>query len=370
MSLRLVIVGLPQSGKTTVFNALTGSQAETGAYSSSEGEPNLATVKVPDARLDALTPIFNPRRIVPADVQYLDVAGVAKGMGEQGIGGQLLGHLAQADALLLVVRAFADDDVPHPEESVDPLRDLETLALEFTFSDLGIIEKRQVRIQQTIGKLRGNEKDAYEREGAALEKCRKALEDGKHIRDVDLDEEELRLLRGFGFLTQKQWLILVNVGDSQLGQTTTDLLATAREQETLARPGVEIDALAGQIEMEIGQLDTEDAEVFMADLGITESSLGRVIRRSYDLLGLISFFTVGADENRAWTIRRGASAVEAASEIHSDIARGFIRAEIVAYPDLIELGGLAEARKAGKLRLEGKTYQVQDGDIAHFLFNV
>jgi len=366
--LRLVIVGLPQSGKTTVFNALTRSEAVTGGFSTAEGEANLATVKVPDPRLDALTPLFNPKRIVPADVQYLDVAGLAKGVGESGMGGQLLGQLAQANALVLVVRAFEDDNVPHPETTVDPLRDLETLLLEFTFSDLGIIEKRIDRIDQTVGKLRGNEKEQYEREREALVRCKAALEDGTPIREVELDEEEERLLRGFGFLTQKPLLVLFNVGESQLGEPSDELVASAREQQ--GRPGVEIHALAGQIEMEISQLDAEDAELFMADLGISESSLDRVIRLSYDLLGLISFFTVGPDEDRAWTIRRGASAVEAAGEIHSDIARGFIRAEIVAYDDLLATGSMAEAKKAGKLRLEGRAYIMQDGDIAHFLFNV
>lgn len=368
MSLRLVIVGLPQSGKTTVFNALTRSHAETGSYSTAEGEPNLATVKVPDPRLDALTPLFNPRRVVPADVQYLDVAGVAKGLAEQGMGGQLLGHLAQANALVLVVRAFQDANVPHPEESVDPLRDLETLFLEFTFSDLGMIEKRLARIETTVQKLRGAEREQHEREAATLQRLKDALEAGTPIREVELDDEEDKLLRGFGFLTQKPVLVLLNVGEEQLGEPSAQLVAEARER--FSSPGIEIDALAGKIEMEIVQLDTDDAEMFMADLGISESSLDRVIRLSYELLGLISFFTVGPDENRAWTIRKGATAVEAAGEIHTDIARGFIRAEIVAYDDMIATGSMAEARKAGKLRLEGKTYVIQDGDIAHFLFNV
>ena len=366
--LRMVIVGLPQSGKTTVFNALTRSEAETGGFSSGESEANLATVKVPDPRLDALTPLFNPKRIVPADVQYLDVAGLAKGVGESGMGGQLLGQLAQANALVLVVRAFEDANVPHPEETVDALRDLETLLLEFTFSDLGIIEKRLVRIDQTVGKLRGTEREQHEREREALLRCKVALEADTPIREVELDEEDARLLRGFGFLTQKPALVLFNVGEDQLGATADEIVAVARER--FGRPGVEIHALAGQIEMEIAQLDADDAAPFMADLGIAESSLDRVTRLSYDLLGLISFFTVGPDEDRAWTIRRGATAVEAASEIHSDIARGFIRAEIVAYDDMMATGTMAEARKAGKLRLEGKTYVMQDGDITHFLFNV
>lgn len=368
MQLQLTIVGLPQSGKTTVFNALTRSAAETGGFTSAEDEPNLATVKVPDRRVDVLTPMFNPRRVVYADIRYLDVAGFARGLGKQGLGGRLLAPLAEADALIVVVRAFEDENVPHPEETVDPLRDLDTLLLEFTFSDLGIVEKRLGRIDQTIQKLRGAEREVYEREGALLRRCQSALEDGIALREVALDDDERKQLRGFGFLTQKPLLVLLNVGEDQLGEQTAQLLAQARAR--FGREGIDIEALAAKIEMEIGRLDPDDTAVFMADLGIEESSLDRVIRLSYHLLGLVSFLTVGPDEVRAWPIRAGWSAVEAAGEIHSDIARGFIRAEVVAYDDLVSCGGLPEARKAGLLRSEGKTYLMRDGDVVNFLFNV
>ncbi|MDI3339699.1 MAG: redox-regulated ATPase YchF [Sphaerobacter sp.] len=368
MALQLVIIGLPQSGKTTVFNALTRSVAPTCGFSTGEEEPNLATVKVPDERLDVLTRTFNPRRTVPADVQYYDIAGVAKGIHEQGMSGRLLGYLSQAAALVHVVRAFDDPSVPHPEGSVDPLRDIETLNLELAFSDMALIEKRLTRLDATIPKLRGTERETHEREAAALRRLQAAMEEGTPIREVELDPEEERLLRGFGFLTAKPLLILLNVGEEQLGAPAEQLVAEAEAR--FGRPGVAVDALAGKIEAEIAQLDDEDAALFMADLGIAESSRDRVIRRSYELLGLISFFTVGPDEVRAWTIRRGTLAVEAAGEIHSDIQRGFIRAEVVSYEDLVAAGGLAEARKAGKLRLEGKQYIVQDGDVVHFLFNV
>jgi len=368
MALQLVIIGLPQSGKTTVFNALTRSEAPTGVFPTGEAEPNLATVKVPDERLDVLTRMFNPRRTVPADVQYYDIAGLAKGIHEQGMSGRLLGYLSQGAALVHVVRAFEDPSVPHPESSVDPLRDIETLNLELSFSDLALIEKRLGRIESTIPKLRGAEREANEREAEVLRRLKAALEEGTPIREVELQPEEERLLRGFGFLTAKPLLILLNVGEEQLGAPAQALVEEARAR--FGRPGVEVDALAGKIEAEIAVLDEEDAALFMADLGITESSRDRVIRLSYALLGLISFFTVGPDEVRAWTIRRGTPAVEAAGEIHTDIQRGFIRAEVVSYDDLIAAGGLPEARKAGKLRLEGKQYIVQDGDIVHFLFNV
>lgn len=370
MATRLVIVGLPNAGKTTVFNALTRAEAKTGGFGAATDEPNLATVKVPDARLDTLTGMFNPQRKVPADVQYFDVAGIAKGIAEKGMSGQLLGHLSQGDALLHVVRAFEDPNVPAPEETVDPLRDIETLNLEFAFSDLGIIEKRLQRLESQIPKLRGAEREAFEREQVVMERLKTALEADIPLRDVvpDLDPEDAKILRGFGLLTAKPLLILINIGESQLGEPADRLVAEARER--FGRPGVAIDALAGQIEMEIGQLDQADAEVFMADLGIPESSRDRVIRLSFDLLGLMPFFTVGPDECRAWTIHRNTPAVEAASEIHSDIARGFIRAEVISYDDLIAAGSLAEARKLGTLRREGKTYIVQDGDIINFLFNV
>lgn len=367
MPLHLTIMGLPNSGKTTVFNALTRASARTGGYGG-EGEVNLATVKVPDARLDRLAGIFRPKRVVPADVQYIDVAGLAKGIAEHGLGGQLLGHLAQADALVHVVRAFTDPNVPHPEGTVDPLRDIETINLELAFSDLGIIEKRLTRIQATIPKLRGAEREAYEREAALLQRLRAALEAGTPLREVELTPDEVKSLRGFGFLTLKPMLILLNLGEDQLGAPGEALLAEARAR--YARPGVEVDALAGKIEMEIGQLDPEDAAAFMADLGIAESGLDRVIRLSYRLLGLISFLTAGPDECRAWTITRGTTAQEAAGVIHTDLARGFIRALVVHYDDLIACGSLAEARQRGLLRQEGKTYVVQDGDVIEILFNV
>jgi GTP-binding protein YchF len=367
-AVRLVVVGLPKSGKTTAFNALTRAEAKTSAYSTGvEDEPNLATVKVPDERLDRLTALFKPKREIPADVQYVDVAGLAKGVSEKGIGGALLGHLAQANALVHVVRAFTDPNVPHPEETVDPLRDIETLQLEFQFNDLGQIEKRLVRLESQIQKVRGAEREQYEREQTILRRLKETLEAGTPIREVDLDPDDERMLRGFGFLTGKPLLILLNLGEDQMGEMAS-LIAEAEAR--FARPGVIVDAIAGQIEMEIGQLDPEDAQIFMEEMNIAESGLDRIIRRSYGLLGLISFFTVGPDECRAWTITKGTVAQQAAGEIHSDIERGFIRAEVVAYEALIAAGSMVEAKKAGVHRLEGKQYLVQDGDIIEFLFNV
>lgn len=370
MSTTLVIIGLPSSGKTTVFNALTGSRAETGAFSTDATEPNLATVKVPDARLDVLTEMFQPQRRVPADVQYLDVAGVAKGIAEKGMSGSLLGHLSQADALVLVVRAFADENVPHVEGSIDPERDVETLTMELLFSDLAGVEKRIERIRHQLPKLSGREREATERERALMERLQAALEAETPIREIltDLELEDVKTLRGFGFLTAKPLLILTNVDENQLGEHGDTIAAQVTER--FAGPGVAVEALGGQIEMEIGRLDPADAREFMNDLGIAESSRDRVIRTSFALLGLIPFFTVGPDECRAWTIRRGATAVESAGEIHSDIQRGFIRAEVVSYDDLVSAGGMTEVKKLGRFRREGKEYVVQDGDVINFLFNV
>ncbi len=367
---KLVIIGLPTSGKTTVFNALTRADAATGTFGSSSDEPNLATVKVPDPRLDKLTSMFNPRSEVQADVQYLDVAGIAKGMAEKGLSGALLGHFAQADALVHVVRAFEDDSVPHPEETVNVERDIETLDMELLFSDLGVIEKRLGRIQSTIGKTRGKERELAEREQALMEKLHASLSNDVPIREVvdDLDEDDHKLLAGFGFLTQKPLLLLLNLGEDQLGDVGETLVADM--QAKFGKHKVAVDGIAGKTEMEIGQLDPEDAELFMTDLGIKESALGRIIRLSFDLLGLQAFFTVGEDECRAWTIHRGETAWQAASAIHSDIQRGFIRAEVMSYEDLINDGSIAAVRAAGHFRREGKTYVVQDGDIINFLFNV
>ncbi|CAN5770706.1 redox-regulated ATPase YchF [soil metagenome] len=369
MATKLVIIGLPGSGKTTTFNALTQSAVETGGFSAQD-EAHVAVVKVPDSRLDTLTDIFQPQRKVPADIHYVDVGGLSRGMAEKGLSGQLLGNLSQADALVHVVRAFEDSNLPHPDGSVDPLRDIDTINLELQFSDLGIVEKRMDRLSQQIPKLKGSEREVNEREQKLMQRLHEVLESDQPLREVmdDLEIDDQKTLRGFGLLTAKPLLILINVGESQLGSTAESLVADATTR--FSRPKVAIDALSGQIEMEIGQLNDDDAAIFLSDVGIDESSRARVVRQSFELLGLIPFFTVGPDECRAWTIARGTVAVDAASEIHSDISRGFIRAEVVSYDDMIAAGSMAECKKAGTFRREGKTYIVQDGDIINFLFNV
>jgi ribosome-binding ATPase len=369
--LNLGIIGLPKSGKTTLFNAITGSHAQTSAYSSGE-EPNVAVVKVPDPRLDVLAGMFNPRKIVPADVKFTDVVGMSGSKAaerKEPISRQTLGFISTVDALVLVIRAFANPAVPLPEgtEGVDPLRDVDDVMLELAFSDLGIIERRLERIKAEIPKMRGPEREMREREQAVLERIRPPLEEGTLIRALGLSDDDEKEIRNFGFLTAKPVLIVANLGEESL-----DSAAEIEAQIAERHAGGDIDVIAipAQLEMEIAQLPPEDAAEFRESLGLGPSRLGEVVSKSYSLLGLVSFLTAGEDEVRAWTIRRGTTAQPAAGAIHSDLERGFIRAEVVHYDDLVADGGLPEARRHGHLRSEGKTYVVKDGDVINVLFNV
>jgi GTP-binding protein YchF len=372
MALTLGICGLPKSGKTTLFNALTGSEAQTSAFATGGDEPNIAMVKVPDGRLDVLTQMFHPKKTTPAEVKYFDLPGLSKATDPttartEGLSRQFLGHIATAEALVIVLRAFESAAVPPPEGGVDALRDLETITLEFLFSDLGIIERRVQRLKAEIGKTRSTERAAQERELATLERLQPLLEGGTPIRQIDLSEEEERDIRNYGFLTAKPWLIVFNLGETNLDGGDA-LVAAARAK--YPDGGVAAVAVAAQLEMEVAQLPPADAAEFRESLGLGPSPLPEVIERSYDLLGLISFLTAGPDEVRAWTIRRGTLAPQAAGTIHSDLERGFIRAEVVAYTDLVAAGGMAEAKKRGTVRMEGKAYVVKDGDVMNILFNV
>ncbi len=358
------IIGLPNSGKTTVFNALTGGSAETAAYSSGSLEPNLATVKVPDPRLHVLADMYKPKKTTFADVQYVDVAGLSGSARESGgLSPAFLNYISQVDALLHVVRAFEDPSVPHPQDSVDPRRDIETVDLELTFSDLSIIERRLQRLTGEIGKTAGKEKELRIQERDVLQRLQSSLEADIPIRDVEMTVDEEKMLRGYQFLSAKPLLILLNSGEDQVD---TDLAAALPYNHRKSA----VVQLAGKVEAEIAQLEPDDARAFLDDLGIKEPARERVISASYDLLGLISFLTAGPDEVRAWPIKANMPALEAAGAIHSDIQRGFIRAEVVAYNDLIAAGSMAEAKKRGTVRMEGKTYIVQDGDICNFLFNI
>jgi len=365
---QVAIVGLARSGKTTVFNTLTRGEAETGGFGGMT--VNVGVVKVPDERLTKLTELFKPKREVAADVTYVDLPAPplsADGHEAAEIPADQLARLRNADELLHVVRAFEDPAVPHPDGSVDPWRDVDRLDLEFVLADLGVIEKRIEKLSTSGRHGTPAEREANERELAVLEKLAPPLREGKPIRDVELGDDELKRVRGFRFLTEKPVLILLNVGESDIPKAEAMASEFAGRYE---HAHSQVEALSAKIEMEIGQLDEEEAAVFREELGLHESSLERVIRLSYRLLGLISFFTAGPDETRAWTIPDGSTAVDAAGAIHTDLARGFIRAEVVTYEDLIELGSTAEARKHGKLRSEGAKYLVKDGDTLEVLFNV
>ncbi len=356
--MRLGIIGLPQSGKTTVFNALTrGNQPTT--MSGGRFEVHTGVVDVPDGRVDRLSAMFRPQKTIYAKVTYADIAGLEGAADKSGISGPLLNQLAQMDGFVEVVRCFENPNVPHPAGSVDPRRDLANMDSELLLNDLISVERKQERLVEERKKGGGRERSVIEREIALFEKLHEALAAELPLRAVELTQEEEKLLAGFGFLTRKPLLILLNLSEGQ-----------AAPAVDYSQPHSRVAALQGKLEMDLVQLSPEDAELFMVEYGIEELGLQRVISLSYDLLGLQSFFTVGEDEVRAWTIQRGTPAVEAAGAIHSDLQKGFIRAEVVRYEDLVSLGGLSEARQKGKLRLEGKEYIVQDGEIVHIRFNL
>jgi GTP-binding protein YchF len=365
---QIAIVGLAGSGKTTVFNTLTRGHAETGGYGGVT--LNVGVVKVPDDRLDRLAEIFKPKKIVQADVTYVDLPAPPPSsegrVGTEELPAEHLARLRDSDALLHVVRAFDNPAVPHAEGSVDAWRDIERLDLEFTLADLAMAERRLERLRATGRHGSQAERDANEREEAILDRLRAGLVEDRPIRDLDLSPDEEKGLRGFRFLTQKPVLVLLNVGEGELASAPA---LVERVNAGYDHQHVMVDALSAKIEMELGELEPDEAAAFMEELGIAESGLDRVIALSYRLLGLISFLTAGPDECRAWPVPDGSTAVDAAGAIHTDLAKGFIRAETVAYEDLITLGSMAEARKAGRLRSEGKTYRVHDGDVLEILFS-
>ena len=354
--MRLGIIGLPQSGKTTVFNALTRGDLPI-TTSGGRFEVHTAVVDVPDERVERLSALFKPEKTIHAKVTYADIAGLEGGAGA--ISGALLNQLTQMDGLLHVVRCFENASVPHPAGSVDPGRDIAAMDGELLINDLIAVERKLERLAEERKKGGGREKAVIEREIVLFERFKEVLGREQPLREVEISAEDEKSLSGFGFLTRKPLLTLLNLGEGQPLPPVDD-----------PRPHTALVPLQGKLEMELAQLAPEDAQVFMEEYGIHELGLSRVIRSSYELLGLQSFFTVGPDEVRAWTVRRGASAFEAAGEIHSYLQKGFIRAEVVAYDELVALGGLNEAKTKGRLRLEGKEYIVHDGEIVHIRFNI
>lgn len=357
--LRAALIGFPSAGKTTLFQLMTSVKETVTAHG--RGEVQVGIARVPDERLDRLTALFNPKKHVPATVEFTDIAGAT------GSAQSLVDVTAyrNADALLHVVRAFRDPSIPAPRETIDPPRDVQAMEDELILADLGIAERRLERLAKDLKKGKNVE---LERERDVLMVCRTALEEGKPVRTLNLSSEDLKRLRGFQFLSAKPLLVVINLDEADL--TAQDGSASAIERLGLAsiaaHANTRIVAVCAKIELEIAQLDPDDAKSFLADLGLTESGLHRVIRATYDLLGYISFFTVGEDENRAWSIPRGTNAHVAAGEIHSDIQRGFIRAEVVSCDPLLQRGSLAACRERAEIRLEGKEYVVQDGDVINF----
>lgn len=363
--MKIGITGLANSGKSTIFNSLTGLGVATPAFAASGGEPVLGMAQVPDSRIDRLSEIFKPKKTIYSTVQFVDFLGLTKG--DQKQNRSVCEFIKDADALVHVVRAFEDDSVVHPfGAGVDPVRDAGVVETEIMLGDLELIERRIENMQ--LAAKKGNKPNPAEEK--VLLRCREALENETPLRDLDFSSDELMAIRHLQFMSLKPETVVVNIGEQDLGTARAEELTGAVKEYYKGKSSVMVLALSGKIEMEISELPADEAEAFLADLGITEPALNRLIRTSYENVGLIPFFTVGDDEVRSWAIRRGDDALAAAGKIHSDIQRGFIRAEVVAYEDFIKAGSLAAARDQGILRLEGKTYEVKDGDIINFRFNV
>lgn len=364
--LKCGIVGLPLSGKSTVFNVITRAGAEVKPYASGKTEPNRALVNVPDERFDRLVEIFKPKSEKPADVEFVDLAGLSRDAGKgAGLGNSFLSFVSESEALLHVVRVFANSSVPHPENSIDPLRDWHIVEAELIYRDLGVISNRLARLDEKKAKKKLTPQESAELD--LLKELEAHLLEEKPLREFSLTDEQKRGLSGFAFLTLKPELVVLNLDDTQTGNVP-ELAGLEAEMKAKGLKSVRV---YGATEMELEQLDPEDRAEFMKDLAITEPGRDRLIHEAYKLLGLISFFTSGTDEVRAWTLREGSTAVDAAGTIHSDLARGFIRAQVVAYEDFIANGAsIAACRDKGVLRLEGKEYIVKDGDMIEIRFNV
>jgi ribosome-binding ATPase len=359
--MKIAIIGLPNSGKTTVFNALTGLHKETTIYPTISGEPCIGVVEVPDPEIDRLSEIYRPKKTTYATIEYIDYIGLTKGELKQNT--KVFDLIKDVDAVAHVVRAFYDESVVHPLESINPVRDIETVELELIFGDLELIEKRLERMEE--GKKRGKRSDETERR--LLEKCRDFLIKETPLRNVEFTRDEMKAMRPLQFLSTIPKIIVLNTGE----RDTDSEYAKTLESSLLNRyPSANVLTLCGKIEMDISQFPEYEKDSFFRELGIEEPASNRLIRACYQILGLISFITVGEDEVRAWTIKDNTNAVTAAGKIHSDIERGFIRAEVISYDDFISSGSMHTARGKGLLRLEGKTYEVKNGDIINFRFNV
>jgi hypothetical protein len=366
IKMKLGIVGLPNAGKSTLYNAIMQTGAEASNYPFSTVSPNVGRVPVPDERLAGLNKIYNAKSVVPAAIEMVDIAGLVKGASQgEGLGNQFLSHIREADALIHVVRCFEDENVTHVHETIDPVRDIETVNLELIFADLEMLERRLVKVEKTA-----RTDKTFKREEEIIRRLIAAFEEGRPARSIKWDDaDDLKLAESFTLITQKPMLYAANISESDLEKgNESDALKSL--EEFTRNENAKLFVSCAKFEAEIATLDPEEKEMFLADMGINENGLARLITAGYELLGLISFLTAGPKEVRAWTVKKNSKAPQAAGKIHSDLERGFIRAEVVAYDDLISAGTYAAAKEKGQVRIEGKEYIVKDGDVLLIRFNV
>lgn len=366
MGLSCGVVGLPNVGKSTLFNAITQAGAESANYPFCTIDPNVGVVEVPDARLDKLVELVKPNNIVPTAFEFVDIAGLVAGASKgEGLGNKFLAHIREVDAIVHVVRCFQDENITHVAGKVDPISDIQTINLELILADIDSVDRRIERSRKNMKS--GDKKVAQEVE--VLERVKEALYNDKPARSIELNDDELALIKELHLLTLKPVLYAANVSEDEVANAdNNEFVKLVRDYAQ--SEGAEVVAISAKVESEIAELEGEDKEMFLEELGLAESGLNRLIRAAYKLLGLYTYFTAGVQEVRAWTIRKGMKAPQAAGVIHSDFERGFIRAEVVSYDDLAAAGSMAVVRERGQLRLEGKDYVVQDGDVMHFRFNV
>lgn len=364
--MKLGIVGLPNVGKSTLFNAITKAGAQSANYPFCTIEPNVGIVDVPDKRLDVLAKMYDPEKITPAFIEFVDIAGLVKGASRgEGLGNKFLSHIREVDAIIHVVRCFDDTEIVHVDGSVDPVRDIETINLELIFADLETVDKRFER----LGKLLKTGEKKYAQEAEVLKKLKETLEAGKPARALELSDDEAELIRDMSLLTQKKVIYAANMSEDGIADAENNEYLK-RVREFAAAENSSVLPISARIEEEISTLDDDEREMFLSEMGLEASGLDRLVEKSYDLLGLISYLTAGPKEVRAWTIKKGTRAPQAAGKIHSDFEKGFIRAEVVSYDDLIECGSQLAAKEKGLVRSEGKEYVMQDGDVVVFRFNV